>query len=129
MTAAPLPVYTRWLRARLAFGRMPFRARASFYFLALVFLTLAAGNLLGWAQRQPLGGPCARDVECRSQKCLHLLGRGDFVVHGTGGVCTEDCARDLDCPNGFVCVEAELRPEWSSPLLTRGTPARACARP
>jgi basic membrane lipoprotein Med (substrate-binding protein (PBP1-ABC) superfamily) len=58
-----------------------------------------------------IGAPCAKDSDCQASEC-------------TGGVCTLECSKPADCPEGTTCTSAKLcqltlRAAWIHP----GNPA------
>src|SRR5512132_705645 len=74
---------------------------------ALAWTILIAGGLAvagsvwlyeHWWSRAPLGAPCTRSDQCRSERCLALrsidLGLGPMPQASGGGVCTHGCERD-----------------------------------
>jgi hypothetical protein len=45
-----------------------------------------------------IGTPCEGDIDCTSLECI------DLAVGDAPGICSEICALDEDCPEGFDCV-------------------------
>lgn len=45
-----------------------------------------------------IGTPCEADIDCTSLECI------DLAVGDAPGICSEICALDEDCPEGFDCV-------------------------
>jgi hypothetical protein len=84
MTEAPLPGDGLWERAYRGFVNWPLRAQLSLAVLVLIFGGLGALSLVGHVLREPLGGPCAKDSECRSYRCLHLIQRDPPLSQAPG---------------------------------------------
>lgn len=86
-----------------------------------------------------VGAPCARNEDCASNQCLALYDEGvalNVPGGGTfrglpvraGGVCTEECKRDEDCPSSMTCAGVEKRSTLQGmPDLGPSGPANAKA--
>lgn len=101
----------------------------------LVVAGLAAAAYHEHSKLLPLGARCSFSGECRSRQCLSFYEPGfeftrlDWVHQSTqtgsvrgpmrrsGGVCTQTCARDEDCPASMTCAPAEQRSEMKGVQL------------
>src|SRR5437763_757526 len=70
---------------------------------ALVGVVLVLGCSGSSTKKQPVGGPCtpaadSTSADCASNFCVSL--------NSTSGVCSQDCAKNPTCPEGYSCQHA-----------------------
>jgi Cys-rich repeat protein len=67
---------------------------------ALSYAIPSCGDIEVGPQSRAVGAACASDGDC-AQRCL-IDDR-----HFPGGMCTQACTRNADCPGGSVCLAEE----------------------
>lgn len=94
-----------------------------------------------WLSKAGLGAPCTDGLECRSRQCLPRARAPGPVQIGTyrlpsfapppsaatsGGVCTQDCITDADCPSSLRCRSAMEWTSFGGTVLPGGTRVLRC---
>ncbi len=75
-----------------------FNVGAPFYLLLALLFVSGCGSSVG-NEGTLVGGPCENSVDCEG-KCEK---GGDFP----GGLCTQECSSNVDCPSDTACIKAE----------------------
>lgn len=94
-----------------------------------------------WLSKAALGAPCTDGGECRSRQCLPRARAPGPLQIGTyrlpsfapppspavsGGVCTQECITDADCPSGLRCRSAMEWTSFGGTVLPGGTRVLRC---
>lgn len=137
MTTAPLPDERALDRAGRFVYNLSEGARILILLMLAVVVIPAGAWLRGELARAPFGGPCERDLDCRSGQCLHAIERSRFdrILEPRSQVraiplastCTRPCSPGSACPSGFVCADAlggDHATYWAA-----GIEGSVCVRP
>ncbi len=140
-------VPSRWERLRARARESREKGHFGYAFVMLVPLVLGAAfyavRVHERASLAPVGSSCVHSEECRSGQCLALYRAGSMLSlpggetfrdfpSRIGGVCTQDCATDSDCPAAFECAGVESHEVMQGmpdlpPLGSIQPNARACS--
>ena len=89
--------------------------------VALLGGLIAALWLVPTLTKAKIGERCAKDADCRSQKCLvgDSIGGGRYPLY-----CTDECRSDRDCPSQMECDDGRSFRD----IELIGTDVRICIR-